>query len=305
MRVTQGTAMEYRRRVSLAMNYISGNLGEDLALEEIAGAASFSMFHFHRIFKAVVGETVAEFTRRLRLESAANRLLASRHGITRIALDCGFSSSQNFAKAFRQHFGTTPSAYRLGKGGNASSKGGNALSLRTPYDADIGSRGSIPREWKSGMRVEVQDMPEREVAFVRKMGAYERETAHATAELMRWAGPRGYLGPDSFFGIIYWDNPEVTPRGKCRVDACIGVPAGTVTEGPIGLQPIGGGPFAVCGFAIGAEAFPQAWEDAFAWLVGSGYECDDRPCYESYHNDGARDPEGRWIFDICIPLISR
>jgi len=45
------------------MNFISRNLGRDLGLEEIAREASFSMFHFHRIFKALVGETVAAFTR--------------------------------------------------------------------------------------------------------------------------------------------------------------------------------------------------------------------------------------------------
>lgn len=102
--VMRHTAMDYRKRVCQAMNFISRNLDRDLSLEEVAGVASFSMFHFHRIFKAVVGETVAGFTRRLRLEFAANRLLSNQHeDITTIAIDCGFSSSQNFAKAFRQH----------------------------------------------------------------------------------------------------------------------------------------------------------------------------------------------------------
>ena len=135
--VMRHTAMEYRKRVCQAMNFISRNLDRDLSLEEIAGAASFSMFHFHRIFKAVVGETVAGFTRRLRLEFAANRLLSNQHDdITTIAMDCGFSSSQNFAKAFRQHFGTTPSEYRKSKIRNKNSKNENALSLQAMYDPD-------------------------------------------------------------------------------------------------------------------------------------------------------------------------
>ncbi|NQT17474.1 MAG: helix-turn-helix transcriptional regulator [Planctomycetes bacterium] len=85
------TAMEYRERVCHAMNFISRNLDRDLSLEEIAEAALFSRFHFHRIFKAVVGETVAGFTRRLRLELAANRLLSRPdEDITTIAIGCGF-----------------------------------------------------------------------------------------------------------------------------------------------------------------------------------------------------------------------
>ena len=98
----QFTSIDYKKRVFHAMNYISRNIKRDLSLEEIAETASFSMFHFHRIFKAVAGETVAGFTRRLRLELAANRLLSvKQNDITTIAMDCGFSSSQNFAKAFR------------------------------------------------------------------------------------------------------------------------------------------------------------------------------------------------------------
>ena len=118
-RIKQPTAMAYRKRVCRAMNFISRNLERDLSLEEIATAASFSMFHFHRIFKAVTGETVAGFTRRLRLELAANRLLSQQgDDITTVAMACGFSSSQNFAKAFRAHFGTTPTDYRRRKNGN-------------------------------------------------------------------------------------------------------------------------------------------------------------------------------------------
>ena len=50
--------------------------------------------------------------------------------MTTVALDCGFSSSQNFAKAFRARFGTTPSAFRRSKRGTKASKGGEAVSLR-------------------------------------------------------------------------------------------------------------------------------------------------------------------------------
>ena len=57
--VRQRTAMDYKKRVCQAMDFISRNLDRDLSLEEVAQAASFSMFHFHRIFKAVVVETVA------------------------------------------------------------------------------------------------------------------------------------------------------------------------------------------------------------------------------------------------------
>jgi len=103
------TPIDYKKRACCVMNFISRNIERVLSLEEIAEVASFSMFYFRQIFKTVVGETVAGFTRRLRLELAANRLLSKPlDDITMIALDYGFSSSQNFAKAFHQHFRMTP-----------------------------------------------------------------------------------------------------------------------------------------------------------------------------------------------------
>ena len=302
-RVKQPTAMAYRKRVCKAMNFISRNLERDLSLEEIAAAASFSMFHFHRIFKAVVGETVAGFTRRLRLELAANRLLSRQQDdITTIAMACGFSSSQNFATAFRQHFGMTPSAYRNRKNGNKLRNAENAFSLQPVYDPDTAFVNTINSARNIAINVEVKEMPEYHVAYVPKIGPYGMEICEqAFGELMLWAGPRGYLQSGVMIGV-YWDNPEVTPPEKCRVDACISLPPGTVPEAPIDIQVISGGPYTVCHCEIPVDGFQQAWEDTFAWLVASGHECDDRPCYERYYNNPSDDPEGKWIVDICIPL---
>jgi len=306
MAQSENTAFDYRRRMCRAMNFINENLTRDVSLDEIARAACFSKYHFHRVFKTVVGETVSGFTRRLRLEWAANLLLAdSRRSVTEIALECMFSSSQNFAKAFHQHFGATPSAYRKSNHGNKLRNPGNAKALRLRYDADTMFTGPQTREVRVDMNPEVKEMPEYHVAFVRKVGPYGKVTCgEAFGELVRWAGPRGYLKTGAVFGI-YWDNPEVTPPGKCRLDACISVPKGTEAEAPLGFQTIAGGLYGVCHFEIGIDEFQQAWDDAFEWLVGSGHQCDDTPCYELYHNSAEDHPEGKWVVDICIPLRRR
>lgn len=297
------TALEYRKRVCHAMNYISQNIDRELPLEEIAAVAAFSRFHFHRIFKAVVGETVAEFTRRLRIETAANRLLSNQLAdITTIAMACGFSSSQNFAKAFRQRFDTTPSQFRKSKIGNKYRNSENAPSLKALYDPDTAFINQLNSERSVTMNPDVRKMPEYHVAYVRKMGPYGKSTCEqAFAELAQWAGPKGYLATGVMLAV-YWDNPDVTQPEKCRVDACVSVPQGTVPEGQIALQTIKGGLYGVCHFEIQSDSFQQPWDDAFTWLVNSGYECGDKPCYELYYKNAVDHPEGKWIFDICIPL---
>jgi len=306
MTTVPATALEYRRRICKAMNYIAANLDRDLPLEEVARSASFSMFHFHRIFKAVIGETVAEFTRRLRLELAANRLIMDRHGnITEIALASGFSSSQNFARAFRQAFGMSPSAFRQkSKHGHMASKQGNAVSLHLQYTPETLAVTQTAANFTGGstMNATIREMPQYHVAYVRKLGPYGQETCdQAFSELLAWAAPNGYLSSGVLLAM-YWDNPEVTAADRCRTDACLSVPEGTSTRGQVGLQTISGGPHAVCRFEITVDQFQQAWNEAFAWLVNSGCTCDDKPCYEIYHNNGMEHPEGKWTVDLCIPL---
>lgn len=226
------------------------------------------------------------------------------HDDKQLAMDCGFSSSQNFAKAFRKHFGMTPSEYRNSKNGNTNRKEENALSLQVVHHGDasmiLKRLTNQPKELT--MNAEIKEMPEYHVAYVRKMGPYGKETCEAAfGELAQWAGPRGHLNSGTLLGV-YWDNPEVTPPEKCRVDACVSVSGDTTPEGPVGIQTIRGGQYAVCRFEINADGFQQAWEDAFAWLVESGRDCADSPCYELYHNEASDHPEGMWIVDICIPL---
>ena len=103
---------EYAQRINRVIDYIRENLDRQVKLEELAKVACFSEFHFHRIFGAVSGETLNSFTNRLRLEKAARLLRYSGRSLTDIALDCGFSSSATFSRAFRSGYDTSPSQFR-------------------------------------------------------------------------------------------------------------------------------------------------------------------------------------------------
>ncbi|MCX6100333.1 MAG: AraC family transcriptional regulator, partial [Candidatus Bipolaricaulota bacterium] len=93
---------EYVGRINRVMDYIQAHLAGDLGLESLARVAGFSPFHFHRVFRAVVGETLNDFIRRVRVGAAANRLLGNpRESITEIAVACGYSSPSAFAREFR------------------------------------------------------------------------------------------------------------------------------------------------------------------------------------------------------------
>ena len=95
-------AEEYSARINRVIDYIEENISHSLSLTELSNVAHFSPFHFHRIFSGMVGETLNTFIQRIRLEKAATKLILNpKKAVTEIALECGFSSSPSFARAFR------------------------------------------------------------------------------------------------------------------------------------------------------------------------------------------------------------
>ena len=151
--------------------------------------------------------------------------------------------------------------------------------------------------------IEVKELPELHVAYIRHIGPYNR-IGEAFGKLMRWAGPRGLLRfPETKSLAVYRDSPEVTDVSKLRSDACITVPEGTKVDGEVGLMRIPGGMFAVGRFEISGDQFGEAWNVLMGgWLPGSGYQPDDRMCYELYLNDHEQHPQKKFIIDICEPV---
>lgn len=297
------SALDYRKPVFKAMDYISHHLDDNPSLDEVATAAAISTFHFHRIFKTMVGETIAGFTRRLRMERAARRLLASpQSDITTLALAAGFSSSQNFAKAFRLHFAMSPSEYRQQQGGNWKSKIGNDPLPFETYDDLV----MHPVTEHPGLlqRASVKQMPARRVAYMRRLGPYGKETCEqAHRDLLALFASDEAMTPAGTLSL-YWDIPDITDETRCRTDVCIELGPKIPAWRQLTTQTIAAGPYAVCQFIARGDQLVASWETAFRWVVSKGLSCDDRPCYEQYH--AGTDPDrDHYVFDICIPLINR
>ena len=309
---------EYMARINRVVDHIDRNISQNLGLEELARVAHFSPFHFHRIFHALVGETLNSFIQRVRLERAANQLADNpKKSITAVALDCGFSGSAAFARAFKERFGVSASEWREGeiplrrKIGKTKSKGGQTVRKKgkerggtSGYPVRVKNLERRQREVsKLRFEVEVKELPELDVAYIRHVGPFQG-VAGAFERLMRWAGPRGLIRfPETKVLAVYHDNPDITETDKLRSSACLTVPPDTKAEGEIGRMKIPGGLFAVARFEIAPTEFGDAW-NAFMrdWLPESGYQPDERMCYEVYLNDPKTHPQGKFIIDICEPI---
>ncbi len=88
-----------------------------------------------------------------------------------------------------------------------------------------------------------------------------------------------------------------------RLDICLTVDEKTEVDGEVGKQELPGGKYAVAHFEISGDKYEEAWNSVYKdWLPESGYQPDNRPCYEIYLNDPKKHPEGLHIVDICIPV---
>jgi AraC family transcriptional regulator len=102
----------YGERVQRVVDYLAEHLDESLDLETLARVACFSPYHFHRVYRALLGETVSDTVRRLRLHRAAIDLLNRELSIERTACRAGYASQAAFTRAFRAEYGRPPAGYR-------------------------------------------------------------------------------------------------------------------------------------------------------------------------------------------------
>lgn len=313
---------EYLARINRVIDAIESNLDGDLNLETLAEVANFSPFHFHRIFHALMGETLNQFIKRQRIEKAAVQLVYNpKKSVTDIALDCGFSSSATFARAFKESYGMSGSVWREG-GYKAYSKNRKLERKNRQMESKLSKASVAPAFYSNEERrhdmttqsvtdtvqakVEVQDLPEKNVAYIRFIGAYQGKGevfAELFQKLARWAGPRGLFSEDSQTISVYHDDPEITDENKLRLEACLTVPEGTPVEGEIGSMTIAGGRYAVAHFELDADQYGEAWQYIYGtWLPESGYMPDDRPSLEVYLNSPEEHPEHKHLVDICVPV---
>ena len=296
------TLQDYKERMLRVLIHIQQRLDDDLPLEELARIAFFSPFHFHRVFRGMIGESVKSHVRRLRLERAAMRLKSSAVSITTIAFDARYEAPEAFTRAFRAMYGESPSEYRSGR---------NPLSRKpTPSGVHFQEKGSLKNfnPLNSGvetMEVTIKKLEPMRVAFMRHVGPYS-ECGPTWDRFVPKLGKLGLLGPDTMFLGICYDDPEITPPDKIRYDVCVTVDEDFKPEDDLGVQVIPAGEYAMTTHIGPFEKLGVTWAKLMGeWLPRSGRELRQAPCLEIYLTDPENtDPEDL-ITAIYAPLTER
>ena len=287
------TAQDYHERIVRTLVYIQEHLDDALELEQVASVAAFSSFHFHRVFRGLVGETLKEYVRRLRLERAARNLKQLDEPIIETALQAGFETHESFTRAFGDMFGIPPSAYRTAHRPAPESASGTHL-------GDVS--GYHPPDYGDLPPVEVKELPPMRLVFLRHVGPYNQVGA-TWGRLMAWAGMRGLLGPNmKLIGIVH-DDPDMTPPDKVRYDAAVTVSRPVQPEGEFGVMELAGGAYAVVLHKGPYEKLGRTYQCVYGgWLPKSGYHLRDVPAFEQYLNSPRDTKPEDLLTLIHVPL---
>ncbi|GAA5074225.1 AraC family transcriptional regulator [Lysobacter panacisoli] len=277
----------YSTRIGKVVAFMSTRLDQPLTLAQLAQVGHFSPWHFHRIYRGQMGETVTGTLRRLRLHRAANELLTGTRSIAEIARRAGYGSAAAFTRAFGSTYRCTPAAFRQRR-----------ASPSTRHDGAIPLTEDEIRMYTA----RITTLPPVRVAALAHRGDY-KAIGGTFDRLMAWAGRNGLLGPQARSFGVYYDAPSEVPAEQLRSDACLLVPADAPLDEGMRWIEIAGGRHAVVVHTGPYAELERAYDWLFShWLPNSFEEAGDAPVFEEYLNDPSTLPPAQWQTAICLPL---
>lgn len=282
-------ANQYYTRVQRVVEYITNHLDDDLSVMVLADIACFSEYHFHRIYRVMMGETVKQTVRRFRLQRAAKDLIEEQLPILQVAERAGYSSVEAFSRAFKSSYGQAPNGY------------GECVRMN-PVDI----LQSIRRD--EMFSVEIKNIPPLTLVAIDHQGNY-MGIGQSFEKLFLWAGQKQLLHPATQSVGIYYDDPETVERDQLRSKACLSVGEGSsYTDLDLGVHTLTmqGGCYGVLTFRGPYAELDRGYEWLYKeWLPQSGEEVRNEPPLEFYKNDPKTTPVEDLLTDICVPLRAK
>ena len=278
----------HNERMNKVIQRIENNLEVEIAIKELSKIACYSEYHFHRLFRAYVGESVYGYRKRLLLERSVKQLLYSSDSITDISFKCGYESQSSFNKAFKSQFSCTPSQARQQRASV------NEKSLEINVDRSI------------EMNPEIKNIETINVICAREVGSYVEAAPKAWGRIMKFTYSNKLMNKCVRSIGISHDDPSITEPDYIRYDACVDIDANITNEDGLMKQVISGGKYAVFLHKGAYENFQQTYSYIFnEWLPESNHKLrDEQTCFEVYLNRDPRKTKSENLrTEIYIPLL--
>ncbi|MEM9671793.1 MAG: GyrI-like domain-containing protein [Cyclobacteriaceae bacterium] len=282
------TKKEYHKSINLVLDYINAHLARTIKLESLASLSNLSKYHFHRIFKDQVGETLNTYVIRIRLERAAQLLQTFDLSLSEIAERTGYRTQQSLSKAFKRHFGIAPSEFRK-------------MEIHLPPS----QRNQLEKNVL--LNPEICNVPTTHVVYIRVVAPYGTTPDYDAAwrELMEFGETKNILSDKTTYLGLSFDDPAITSGEKCRFYACITTEEKIKPEGVFGVLTIETGTYAVFKLKGSYEQLNGLYQSIYLdWLPQSGAKLRSGVPFEKYLNSPDQVPQANLLTEIYIPLHS-
>ncbi|RXJ74801.1 AraC family transcriptional regulator [Veronia nyctiphanis] len=287
----KNTEDNYLKRLNAVIDFIYDNIDNSLDINRLADVACMSPYHFHRIYRSVIGEPVNATVRRLRLHKSAALLLRSEHSLLDIAIATGYGSSEAYNRAFRKEFGKTPGQFRV--------EGGNKLI------PSIFSKRTITSEKVDNKmyETELENFEGLRLVGIRHQGDY-MDIGQVFEKLLMSAGQYQWMNDTTRMIGIYYDDPSSVPVEDRRSVACMTLPDGAEVPEGRGLEvlDVPAGKTVSLLFKGSYAELEKPYNWLFGeWLPSSGLEMENFPAFEEYLNDNRVTPPSELLTRIhCL-----
>lgn len=279
------TYNDYIQRINKVVAYINDHLDESLDLKTLAEVAALSEFHFHRVFKALKGESIGAHISRLRIEAAARLLRYSALSIEDIAFNIGYEAPAALSKAFKNQYGITPTKYRTNKDIYIMKKEiiNPDLALKAPKIIELEPKNLIY------------------VALTGKYGTLDYGKAYEQLWAVVKSQKLFTKGIESI--CVSYDDPKITEASLQRSEVSLSIHKHADPEGEVSCKTLAGGKYAVFFYQGSYTHLSAVYDAAMRWVIDSEYEVREEPTFEKYLNDSRRTPEEKLKTEVYIPII--
>lgn len=277
------TPHRYADRIDRVNRHIAAHLSGDLSLDALADVAAMSRFHWHRVYRAVTGETLADAVRRARLNAAAVRLAHGTAPLPTVAVEAGYPNLQSFERAFRTAFERTASDVRRSRSAPPP--------LRAPKQKDF-----------TMTDVTLRTVPPRVVAALVHKGPYFK-VGETFTRLIGQLAPTPLMGRIGHSVALYHDDPAAVAPEDLTAHVGFEVPADAVLPDGIERITLPAGREAVAIHEGSYDGLPGTWNAVYGdWLPASGEAPAAHPPYERYLNTPMDTAPDDLRTEICVPL---
>ncbi|EPE98131.1 AraC family transcriptional regulator [Rhizobium grahamii] len=273
----------YEARLRRVSAHIHNHLDEELDMDKLGEIACMSSYHWHRVYRAIHGETLAATVKRLRLQRAAGDIVGTHLSVGEIAKRSGYPNLQSFNRIFKSVYGMPPAQYRK-KGSHTAFEPSPNGKIAAMFDVTL-------------RKIELIQL-----IGVPHLGSY-MQIGQAFETLFGTLHVRGLARPTMRMIGVYFDDPDIVPAEKLRSIACVSTDGDVAAAPPLQAQMLDGGEYAVLRHKGPYADMHKAYQWLYAeWLPASGRQLRDSLMFEEYLNNPREVPPTELLTDIYMPL---